>query len=244
MGGCFAGICVCAAGVCTSCVCCLPRLKNAVQYPRTGITDSCGYGELNLDPLENQRVLLISKPSLEPHVSNYVWALCLPRYLSRKKFHMYLMNSHPYCHKLSWLDDIMKVILLLRYINKCLTYIFLKEIPHFLKLINISETTGFYIDYSFAVNLQLEIFCSLIFWFLFVLSYFVTSFPVPLDWLWIYCVNQAGFELLRVPLSHSPQHWDDSVCLTDKMSRNQFPLPNLYINWNHGHMNKLLSNKF
>lgn len=52
----------------------------------------------------------------------------------------------------------MKVILLLRYINKCLTYIFLKEIPHFLELINISETRAFYIDYSFAVNLQLEIF--------------------------------------------------------------------------------------
>lgn len=159
-----------------------------------------------------------------------------PGIYPERSFICILMNSHPYCHKLSWLDDIMKVILLLRYINKCLTYIFLKEIPHVLKLTNISETRAFYIDYSFAVNLQLEIFCFLIFWFLFVLSYFVASFPVPLDWLWIYCVNQAGFELLRIPLSHSPQHWDDFVCLTDKMSRNQFPLPNLYINWNYGHI--------
>lgn len=64
--------------LCSRCVhqlCLLPpeaKKKNAVQYPITGVTDSCGFRELNPDPLEKDRVLLISKPSLKPHVSKYI----------------------------------------------------------------------------------------------------------------------------------------------------------------------------
>lgn len=59
--------------------CPLVCLYEGVRYPETGVTDICeiffGLWELNLDPLEEEPVLLTHKPSLQPQLLLLLWVI-------------------------------------------------------------------------------------------------------------------------------------------------------------------------
>jgi len=78
---------------------CMQRLQSDTELPGTGVTDGCeppcGFWELNPSPLQEQQVLLISKPSLQPHLissfnKTYQWGwgynLAVKSYLLDIKF--------------------------------------------------------------------------------------------------------------------------------------------------------------
>jgi hypothetical protein len=78
---------------------CLQRLQADTELPRTAVMDGCespcGCWELTAGPLQEQQVLLISEPSLQPHLissfsRNYQWGwgynLAVKSYLPDTKF--------------------------------------------------------------------------------------------------------------------------------------------------------------